>query len=159
MDESAGLRAEQAEVREALEAIGTAMYRVNEALVRLRSAHRLGTVDTWFGGGLFTSLIKRDDLDRADVSMKNVDLALAAVRQELADIGVQEPAGVVGVSPLHRTLDVWFDNIISDLSTQRRIRSATERVEALASALTRVQSELGRRDRELTARLALETEP
>ena len=150
----AGLRAEQVEVREALEAIATAIYRLNEARERLRTARTLGTVDTWFGGGLFTSLIKRDEMDRADLSMKNVDLALATVRRELADVGVEGPLGGVGVPPLHRTLDVWFDNIISDLSTQSRIKSATGRVDALGSVLTRVQSTLRRRDRDLTARLA-----
>ena len=80
--------------------------------------------------------------------MKNVDLALATVRRELADVGVEGPLGGVGVPPLHRTLDVWFDNIISDLSTQGRIKGATGRVDALGSVLTRVQSTLGRRDRE-----------
>ena len=154
MDEAAGLRTEQVEVQEALAAVGEAMYRVNEALVRLRRARELGTIDIWFGGGLFTSWIKRDEMDRADVSMRNIDLALATVRQELADIGVEGPLDGIGDTPLHRTLDVWFDNIVSDLTTQSRIKGATARVEALASALTRVQSSLGRRDRDLTARLA-----
>ena len=154
MDEAAGLRAEQVEVHEALEAIGTALYRLNEARDRLRTARTLGTMDTWFGGGLFTSLVKRDEMDRADLSMRNVDLALATVRRELADVGVEAPLGGVDVPPLHRTLDVWFDNIISDLSTQGRIKSATGRVDALGSLLTRVQSTLRRRERELATRLA-----
>ncbi len=153
MTNTEALRAEQREVREAIEAIGHAMYRVNEAVERIRSARTLGTIDTWFGGGLFTSLVKRDELDRADVLMRNVDLALAGVRRELADIGVTEELGGVGQDPLHRTLDVWFDNLFSDLATQSRIKDAGQRLETLDSALTRVQSVLGRREASLSERI------
>ena len=154
MDEAAALRAEQAEVHEALDAIDHARHRVDEALDRLRTARTLGTFDTWFGGGLFTSWVKRDEMDRADVSMRGVDQALATVRRELADIGVEEPLGGVSTSRLHRSLDLWFDNIISDLDTQGRIKDAAGRVEALASALTTVRSRLDDRSRDLAARLA-----
>lgn len=156
MTDVEALRAEQREVREAQEAVADAVYRVNEAVERIRSARTLGTIDTWFGGGLFTSLVKRDELDRADLLMRNVDLALATVREELADIGVTEELGGVGQDPLHRTLDVWFDNLFSDLATQSRIKDAGQRLEVLASALTRVQSRLGRQDARLSEQIRAE---
>ena len=153
------LRAEQAEVGEAMAAVSHALYRVNEAAERLRSARDLGTLDTWFGGGLFTSMLKHDRLDGADQAMRSVDLALEAVRKELADVGVDAAVGGLGITPLHRTLDIWFDNLISDLGTQRRVKDAGQRVAGLGSVLTRVQSQLGRRDQDLATRIsALETE-
>ncbi len=50
--------------------------------------------------------------------------------RELAD--VQSVSGLradVGVSPTTRTLDVWFDNLVTDLSVRRSIRESIEEVE------------------------------
>ena len=76
----------------------------------------------------------------------------AALRKELADVGVTE-VGPIGVSELNLTLDVWFDNIFSDLTTQSRLRGAADRLNAVGVALVRLQSELNRREQAIQQQL------
>ncbi len=135
------LQAEGRELDEALAAVAQARRRVGEARERLGSAHSWGTYDTWFGGGLFSSMIKHERIDEADRAMGQVDAALETVRRELADVGVG-PVGSVGIDPLHRTLDVWFDNFLSDLGTQGRIKDAQGRLDGLSAALDGAEQEL-----------------
>jgi hypothetical protein len=141
------------EIDEALEAVRRAFYAINETSDKLRSAREWSVYDTWFGG-LFASLVKRDHVDRADLGMRNVDRAMAAVRTELADVDVSglSDVGVIGDGPVARTLDVWFDNVVTDLMTDTRLRKAQDRVNVLGRALVVLQSELERR------RAVLETE-
>jgi hypothetical protein len=147
------LRAERREVREASQAIGDAMMRINEALRRLGNADSLARADIW-GGGLFVSLWKRDEVKQAEVVMRGIDVALEKVRQELRDLGVDDAVGEgTGGTPRVRTLDVWFDNLVSDLVTRHKIKSASERLRKLGEVLTRVQSTLNRRERDLSERI------
>jgi hypothetical protein len=146
------LQAESRELDEAVAAIGQARLRVAEATERLGSAHSWGTYDTWFGGGLFSSMIKHDRIDDADRAMGQVDAALETVRRELADVGVA-PVGGVGVDPLHRTLDVWFDNFFTDMGTQGRIKDAQGRLSGLSTALDRAEEELRRRSTAIEAEI------
>jgi hypothetical protein len=59
------------------------------------------------------------------VAARRADESLAALRRELADVG-----GAAAVVPsldidgLTRFLDVWFDNIFTDLSVSSRIKEA-----------------------------------
>ena len=147
------LEAERRDVREAVAAIRTAMHRINEALERLGTADELGRADFW-GDGLVSSWIKRDSVDRAAGVMRAVDLELAEVRTRLRAVDVEGTAGLVaGAAPHVTGLDVWFDNLVSDALSRRRVRKASVRLDALARVLTRVQSTLNRRDRDLTERI------
>lgn len=145
-DRTGDPRAELREIREAQAAVRTAITNLDNTAEKLRSAKEWGTFDTWFGGGLFSSWIKRDKVRDVDLRIRHLDESLAAVRKELADVGVGDVGGV-GVSGLNLTLDVWFDNIVSDLMTQSRLKNAAERLNAVGVVLVRLQTELGRRER------------
>lgn len=136
------------EIDEALAAIGRAFYAMNEAGDKLRTARGWSTYDTWFGGGIFASLFKREHTDRADQAMRSVDFELERLRAELADVDV-DAVGGLGIGPTERTLDVWFDNIFTDLMTHTRIRSAQQRLDVIGRALVQVQTRLERRRAEL----------
>jgi hypothetical protein len=158
-DENAGRRrrlasalSQQKELREAQEAATTALYRMNEALDRLRSARSWGSYDTWLGGGFVSSLIKRDKVDRARQLMQSSNQALEKLRAELLDVGL-DGVGDVEIGRLHRTLDAWFDNIISDVRAQSRIKEAAGRIEDMVAHVVRLQSELTRRERAVSADL------
>lgn len=148
----AELRAELKEVREALAALKTTFMHLNNTGDVIRDAQGWGTFDTWFGGGLFSSWIKREKVRDADIRMRHLDESIALLKLELEDVGVQ-PLGGVGLSELTMTLDVWFDNLISDLMTQSRLRNAADRLNVVGTALVRVQSELGRREKALVEQL------
>lgn len=147
-------RAELREIDEALEAIRKAFYAINESGEKLRTARDWSTYDSWFGGGMFASMFKREKVDRAELSLRSVDLELADVRRELADVGIENVGGL-GIGRSERTLDVWFDNILTDLMTDSKLKRGQRRLDLVARALVQVQSELGRRR---TAILAAETE-
>ena len=151
-DDERALTDELREVHEAQAALREAIGRLNVTADKLRDAHQWGTFDTWFGGGMFSSWIKRDKVRDADLRLRHVDEALGALRAELADVGVADVGGV-GVSELNLTLDVWFDNLFSDLMTQSRINDARDRLNAVGTVLVRIGTELDRREEELTTRL------
>jgi hypothetical protein len=60
--------------------------------------------------------------------------------------------GGVGVTSLNRTLDVWFDNIFSDLAVQSRLKDADRRLDAIGESLVAVRRELHERHMEVAQR-------
>jgi len=151
-DDGAALRAELKEIHEAQAQLRIAIGNLDNTGTKLREARNWGTFDTWFGGGLFSSWIKREKMRDTELRMRHLDGSLAALRKELADVGVTE-VGPIGVSELNLTLDVWFDNIFSDLTTQSRLRGAADRLNAVGVALVRLQSELNRREQAIQQQL------
>jgi hypothetical protein len=141
------------EIREAQEACEAALTSLGEAQRAVDSAQSWGTYDTWFGGGLFSSLMKHDRIDDAESYMRAVDAALDRLRRELADIRMEGAAlGGVGVSDLNRTLDVWFDNFFSDMAVQSRLNDADHRLDTIGEALVSVRRALHDRQLELVGR-------
>lgn len=148
-DDAAQLR----EIREAQDACESALTSLGQAQQRVDSARSWGTYDTWFGGGLFSSLIKHNRIDEAESYMQAVDDALNRLRRELADVHMDSAAfGGVGVTDLTRTLDVWFDNFFSDLAVQSRLKDADERLDAIGEALVAVRRTLHERYVEVSHR-------
>src|SRR5690349_3839737 len=80
------------EIAEARDACEQAMGALTEAQRKVDSARSWGTYDTWFGGGLFSSLIKHDRIDDAEQYMRAVDAALDRLRRELADVSMGDAA-------------------------------------------------------------------
>jgi hypothetical protein len=147
-------RAPLREIEEAQQACEVALTSLAEARGNMDSARSWGTYDTWFGGGLFSSLVKHDRIDDAERYMEAVDQALDRLRRELADL---HPGGTsiggVGVTGLTHTLDVWFDNFFSDLAVQSRLKDADHRLDAIGEALVAVRHALQDRHLEVENRL------
>ena len=91
------------EIREAQEACESALRSLGEAQRRVDSARSWGTYDTWFGGGLFSSMIKHGRIDEAEGYMHAVDAALERLRRELADVHMDGAASAGSVSPTSPT--------------------------------------------------------
>ena len=141
------------EINEAQDACEAALTSLGEAQRAVDSAQSWGTYDTWFGGGLFSSLMKHDRIDDAEGYMRAVDAALDRLRHELADVRMEGAAlGGVGVSDLNRTLDVWFDNFFSDMAVQSRLNDADHRLDTIGEALVSVRRALQDRRLELVGR-------
>jgi hypothetical protein len=142
------------EVQEAQRACEAALSSLHAAQSKVDSARSWGTYDTWFGGGLFSSLIKHDRIGQAEDYMRSVDAALDRLRRELADVHMGGVAvGGVGVSDLTRTLDVWFDNFFSDLAVQSRLKDADRRLDSIGRALVACRQALRDRQTVLSYRL------
>jgi hypothetical protein len=141
------------DINEAQDACEAALTSLGEAQRAVDSAQSWGTYDTWFGGGLFSSLMKHDRIDDAEGYMRAVDAALDRLRHELADVRMEGAAlGGVGVSDLNRTLDVWFDNFFSDMAVQSRLNDADHRLDTIGEALVSVRRALQDRRLELVGR-------
>jgi hypothetical protein len=149
-----GDRDQLREVQEARAACEAALASLGEAQHQVDSARSWGTYDTWFGGGLFSSMIKHDRIGQAEDYMRSVDAALDRLRRELADVHLEGAAlGGVGVTDLTRTLDVWFDNFFSDLAVQSRLNDADRRLDAIGEALVACRGALRDRHTVLAYRL------
>ena len=86
----------------------------------LGSAESWSTYDTWFGGGLLASSVKHDRIDGASDRIGEAQQALFEFARELADVdAVPTVRADLGISPTSRTVDVWFDNVFTDLSVGR----------------------------------------
>jgi len=69
---------------------------------------------------VISSSFKHDRLDQAARPAAYADRCLAVLRTELADVGIVRPVGRIGVDGGTRFLDVWFDNIFTDLAVRDR---------------------------------------
>ena len=134
--------AQLVEVAEAARAVRSARDATSVAQKELGSAASWGTYDTWFGGGLLSSSIKHDHIDSANNAMARVHSALGTARKELADVSVAIAAPDLSEVGHNRTMDVWFDNIFSDLGTQSRIQDGQAHVQQLGAELARVDHRL-----------------
>ncbi|WP_164519651.1 hypothetical protein [Nocardioides ferulae] len=152
-------RRERAQVDRALEAVGTALYRLNEASDAVREARRWWAPGIAFGGGgMFRwSRMKASAAD-ASRSLRTIDLALGDLRAELArltDVHVEEApeASAAGTAVGDWVVAAWFEALFSSVVMNRRLRNAADRIEATGLAVVRLQSALGRRRAWLEERL------
>ncbi len=142
------------EVAEAKAAAAEADRELAAGAALLDSADGWSTYDTFFGGGMISSAIKHSRMDDASSVLRRADLALGRLSAELGDVGL--PAvGTVEVSELTRTMDIWMDNIFSDLKSAGAIGRARERVAGARRAVADVGLALAARDGDMRRALTV----
>lgn len=123
------------EIREAIEAGETALISLRKAQAQLNSARNWGIFDM-FGGGFFSSMIKRSKMDDAGQCMERAKQDLMRLQKELRDI--QVPMDLkLEVSEFLSFADIFFDNIFVDYMVQSKIAEARAQVD---DAVFRVES-------------------
>jgi len=143
-------RRERRELAEAVSAGRAARGNLAEALRVLRSAGAWSAWDTFGGGGVISSAIKHDRMDEASGVIEQARLALHRFGRELDDLGL--PAIVLPTTDgLTRGVDIWFDNIFTDLTVRNRIATSTRSVEEVLGRVTELLEDLEARQRELAA--------
>jgi hypothetical protein len=153
----------QAQLREAGEAMAAA-HQAAQALgavrAKLGSASDWSTYDTFLGGGLIGSAMKHSRMDEAAEAAAYADRCLLTLRAELADVGeLGVTAPQVTTDGLTRFVDIWFDNIFTDLAVRNRITQAQESVEHSDRMVAEVARRLADREAKDRSRLsAIETE-
>jgi hypothetical protein len=154
-EERGRLTGETSEAAEALAAARTAWDALSRVQQSLESASGWSTYDTFFGGGAISSSIKHSRLDDAAHEAAYADECLLALRTELADVGgVAQTAPAMAMDGLTRFVDVWFDNIFTDLAVRGRIRRAQENVERCMRRVQDVAAALEQRTVDIRTRLA-----
>jgi len=137
--------AELRELAEAAQAAEQAAQALEAVAEKLGSADSWSAYDTFFGGGAISSSIKHDRLDEAARLAAYADQRLAALRTELADVGIVRPVGRIGVDGGTRFLDVWFDNIFTDLAVRDHIKRALANLADAGQRLADVRRQLADR--------------
>ncbi|WP_155389415.1 hypothetical protein [Catellatospora paridis] len=147
--------AEVKEITEAQRAAAAASAALRTLTGLLDSAGNWSTYDTFFGGGAIASALKHDRLDEAAAAAAIADHLIGKLNTELADVpGGAGTASTVAVDGLTRFLDVWFDNIFTDLAVRDRIQQAQARAQQCDQQVARIGRQLDRRLAQTQARLA-----
>jgi hypothetical protein len=148
------LVAETREIDEAIRAAHDAVQALWVATERLGSAGSWSTYDTWLGGGMIGSIVKHDRLDQAQQAASYAESRLAVLRSDLADVGVgAEVAPELSLDRTMRFVDIWFDNIVTDLAVGQRISKAKETVSSAGVAVNSVAQRLHDRRADVVTRL------
>ena len=120
------------EVDQALVAGRSALQALLAAKEKLDSADAWSGWDTFGGGGMLSSALKHERLDEARQRLALATDALDRFTTELDDLrmpGIALPE----ISGMTRGLDIWWDNIFTDLAVRDTIKKALRDVrEALA---------------------------
>ncbi|WP_152365761.1 hypothetical protein [Microlunatus speluncae] len=151
-EERGRLQAEHRELAEADRAAGDASQALGELNDILDNAAGWSTYDTFFGGGMVSSLVKQDKLDQASAAAAQANQQLARLSRELADVG-GGTVEALDVGDMTRFLDVWFDNIFTDLSVSNRIEEAKARTAHSLSAIAGQQRQIAERRADVERRL------
>jgi hypothetical protein len=152
-EERGRLRAEQQHVEEALTAAHDAGRALAEVADLLSSARGWSSYDTFFGGGAMSSAIKHDRMEEAQQAASFAETQLAVLADELRDVWAgPQVVPSLGVDGTTRFVDIWFDNIFTDMAVADRIARAQASTNAAQHAVHEIIGRLRRGSQEITAR-------
>lgn len=149
-----GWRQELVEVDEAFNAGKSILNRINEALKHLGSANSWSTMDM-LGGGFFTDMMKYDKIDEAENLMSKVESELRRYELELKDVEYEWNSSYEFISGGHRAMDIFFDNIFTDISNNKKINNNINSLENLKNQIITVQNRLKGMKREIKEKIVL----
>ena len=122
------------EIDEAFHTSAGAIAALDAVIDSLESARGWGTYDTFFGGGLISSMVKHDRLDEANDLARRAQAALSRFGRELSDVRAEHVPSIE-MSDFLRFTDVWFDNFFSDFEVQSRIKDALRQAETVRASV------------------------
>ncbi len=123
------------EKREAIDAGDRALRSLREAQDNLRSAKNWGIWDM-FGGGFFSTMVKRSKMDQAKQNMEQARYDLKNFSKELNDVNMTCHLDIE-TGDFLSFADWFFDGFVVDWMVQDRIRQASGQV---AEAIRRVEA-------------------
>jgi len=108
------------ELYEAKTAAQEVVARIDNALSSLDSASSWGIIDL-FGGGVFSSFVKRERIKGANSEIKEISRSLSLLNKELEDVNMHLPSEISDAMS-DNVFDIWFDNIFTDIRVQGEIK-------------------------------------
>jgi hypothetical protein len=147
----AALAVEEQQLAEALAVAKQAERAIADILADLGRAGGWGALDL-LGGGMISSMVKHNHLDAARQRLPELQNLLHRLRQECADVGLAFAAHAGEIHQGGRFIDTFFDNLISDWTSQSEIGSAQNGVDECRRRVAGVMGVLARRQRELAPR-------
>lgn len=137
------------ELKEAKEAADQVIIRIDAGLNQLKSASSWGILDI-FGGGLFSSLVKRNKIGEANRSLEELSVSLKSLNKELRDVDISLPDAIPD-SLSDELFDLVFDNIFTDIRVQGEIKENLIALKELRHAVVEIRDKVDRQIRELEA--------
>lgn len=110
---------------------------IDEALDKIKSASNWGIYDV-IAGGMVSSMIKRERMKESNRLMEEIGLALNKLKKEYGDIAWQLPERL-SLDLTSELLDVWFDNIFTDLSVQSNLSKQKDQLVKLSQQVKELE--------------------
>ena len=129
------------EIKEAIDEAINCDFTVNSALKYLNDASGLATWDI-LGGGAVTSIMKHDAVNSAKKEIERLGYAITKLEKELSDINMISISGNFNNIESSYLVDVFFDNIFTDISVSNKIDSSLDSVRNVKNKLDRCKEEL-----------------
>ena len=130
-------------MKEAIDSGERALSSLRMAQEKLNSAGNWGLFDM-FGGGLFSTIIKRSKMDDASELMETAKLDLKRFQKELKDVNV--PLDMrMEVGSFLSFADFFFDGFVADYLVQSKISDAKEQVSDAIIRVEQILNELKRK--------------
>lgn len=102
---------------------------LEQALEKTASAKNWGLFDI-FAGGMMSSLFKRGRMQESNQLMEEIEATLQKLKTEYGDIEMELPSKF-NLDFTSGVLDVWFDNVFTDLSVQSSLKERKTQLEQL----------------------------
>jgi hypothetical protein len=154
-NERGRLMAEINELYRARDDAEAAVHALADVQDRLGTAGSWSTFDTYFDHGMIANAIKHDRIDQAAQAADVADRRLAALRNDLAELGGYEPtAPRLEISGGFKFADIFFNNIFTDLAVGRQIRDAQDNVDRSVQQVQALQDRLKDQIGSVTERLS-----
>ena len=130
-------------MKEALDAGERALSSLRKAQGKLNSAGNWGLLDM-FGGGLFSTIMKRSKMDDAQQLMEAAKSDLKRFQRELKDVNI--PLDLrMEVGSFLSFADFFFDGFVADYLVQSKISEAKEQVSDAIIRVEQILNELRRK--------------
>ncbi|MEG0238109.1 MAG: hypothetical protein RR628_00705 [Clostridium sp.] len=131
------LMKEKIELDEAIREGRKCITLVNKIISNLESAEKFGTYDI-IGGGFLSSTVKYSRIDDAENELRGLIYTIDKFKKEISDVKIMLPESILEIDKFTYTLDVIFDNVFSDISVQRKIKSSIKNIKNLKSKIVEV---------------------
>jgi hypothetical protein len=154
-DERGRLNAELAEMNQAMQAADAARQALSVVEDRLGSASGWNTYDTFFGGGMLATAMEHSRLDDAAAAAAEADRRMAVLRTDLTKLDqVAETSPMITLSSATRFVDLFFNNIFTDLAVRDRIQQGQQNVAQSLQMVSAVEERLKAQSADVQSRLS-----
>lgn len=135
------------ELKEARSAADISIAKIDCGLSQLESASSWGIFDI-LGGGLFSSLVKRNKIGQANLSLEEISASLKSLNKELSDVDISLPDAIPDRLS-DELFDLVFDNIFTDIRVQGEIKENLVALKELRYAIVEIREKVDKEIREL----------
>lgn len=150
--ELAGIKNQEKEIREALDAGEKALCIAEKILQDFEKAKTWGTVDL-IGGGAFADIMKYDKLDKIQNRVQELQSALRSFRTELADVNTNIDGNIhVEIGSFLHFADYLFDGLFADWMVYDKIKQGAERAKTTYDQIQSILNRLKEMKEEIRAR-------